>query len=181
MEQLFEQFVREKKFLNNSSDKTILFYRDSWRALHKCFPVLPDQLTRQYLVEFITHMRERGLSPVSCNVYIRGINSFLTWLYENEHLAEHLKMKQLKEEHKVIKTFSEAQLRAIICYKPKTDTQRRLHALLLLLIDTGIRIDEALTLTKDNADLENCLITVTGKGNKERIIPFSMEYRKTLF
>lgn len=181
MEQLFQLFLREKKFLNNSSDKTISFYRDSWRAFCKVFPVLPDQLTRQHLTDFVMHLRERELSPVSCNVYIRGVNSFLTWLYQSEYLPEHLKIKQLKEEQKVIQTFSEAHLRALISYKPKTDTHRRLYALLLMLIDTGIRIDEALTLTRNNVDLDNCLIKVMGKGQKERILPFSMEYRKVLY
>lgn len=181
LDELFTLFCREKKFLQNSTDKTIIFYKHSWRAFNKAFPILPDTLTRQHLTDFVMHMRERQLSPVSCNVYIRGVNSFLTWLYQSEYLPEHLKIKQLKEEQKVIQTFTEAHLRAIITYKAKSDTQRRLHTLLLLLIDTGIRIDEALTLTKNNVDLDNCLVKVMGKGQKERILPFSIEYRKVLY
>lgn len=50
-----------------------------------------------------------------------------------------------------------------------------------LLVDTGIRIEEALTLTTVKVDLDNLIIKVTGKGNKERIVPISFELRKVLF
>ncbi len=67
--------------------------------------------------------------------------------------SEQLRIKKVKEEQKVIQTFSENQLQAVIDFKPKTFAERRLHSLLLLLIDTGIRIDEALTLKRENVDL----------------------------
>ena len=66
-------------------------------------------------------------------------------------------------------------------YKPQTKTEHRLLALLTLLTDTGVRIDEALTVTRLSIDFENLLLTVTGKGNKSRIVPFSIECRKVLF
>lgn len=109
------------------------------------------------------------------------MNSFLTWLYENEYIPDKLRMKQLRVEFNVVQTFTMPHLRAIITYKPKSKTQLRLHTLLLLLIDAGIRIDEALTLTRDKVDLDNYLITVMGKGQKERILPFSVECRKVLY
>jgi integrase/recombinase XerD len=51
----------------------------------------------------------------------------------------------------------------------------------MLLLDTGCRIEEALTLERGRVDLENMLLTVNGKGQKQRIIPFSVELRKVLF
>jgi integrase/recombinase XerD len=80
-----------------------------------------------------------------------------------------------------MKSFSAPQLVAMLSHKPKTFHERRLHTLLLVLLDTGMRINEAITLSRDNIDLENLLITVTGKGNKQRMIPFSLELRKVLF
>jgi site-specific recombinase XerD len=56
-----------------------------------------------------------------------------------------------------------------------------LLALLTLLTDTGVRINEALTLTRGAVDFENLLIDVKGKGSKVRRIPFSLECRKVLF
>jgi site-specific recombinase XerD len=53
-----------------------------------------------------------------------------------------------------------------------------MHAVLCLIIDTGIRINEALSLRRDRIDPDNLLVTVTGKGDEERIVPFSVECRK---
>jgi integrase/recombinase XerD len=55
-----------------------------------------------------------------------------------------------------------------------------LHTLLLTLLDTGTREDEVLSLRVENCNLDDLLLTVTGKGRRERIIPFSMELRRIL-
>src|SRR5205085_2262418 len=44
----------------------------------------------------------------------------------------------------------------------------------------GMRISECLNLTLENIDWDNLLIKVTGKGNKQRILPISIELRKVL-
>lgn len=36
------------------------------------------------------------MKPSTCNVYIRGLNSFLSWLHEYEFITEPLKIKLLK-------------------------------------------------------------------------------------
>jgi integrase len=54
-------------------------------------------------------------------------------------------------------------------------------AILYLLVDTGARINEALTLTRKNIDWDNLLVTLYGKGKKERRIPISLECRKALY
>ena len=49
---------------------------------------------------------------------------------------------------------------------------------MLTLLDTGCRISEALDLRVSDCDLENMLMTLKGKGQKERKVPFSFELRK---
>jgi integrase/recombinase XerD len=50
----------------------------------------------------------------------------------------------------------------------------------IVLIDRGCRIKELLTLKRSDADFDNCIISVIGKGNKERIVPISREARGIL-
>ncbi|MDQ3180626.1 MAG: tyrosine-type recombinase/integrase, partial [Acidobacteriota bacterium] len=180
MTNLFEQFLKERIYIKNVSKNTIIFYRSSFKAYQK---ILGDATlpTKTDLNNFVIGMRAKGISPVSCNTYIRGINSFLTWLYENEHTKERLKIKQLKCEQKIKKTFGQTEIKLIIGYKPKKSWEKKIHVLVLLALDTGSRINELLTLTKQKVDFDNRLITVTGKGNKERIIPISIEMRKILY
>jgi len=51
----------------------------------------------------------------------------------------------------------------------------------LFLFDTGCRITEALTLRVSEIDFNNLLVTLDGKGRKQRVVPFSFELRKALF
>jgi len=69
----------------------------------------------------------------------------------------------------------------MVSWKPKAPCQRRLNLLTLLLLDTGCRITEALTLMVRDVDMENLLITLDGKGRKQRIVPFSFALRRALF
>jgi integrase/recombinase XerD len=50
-----------------------------------------------------------------------------------------------------------------------------------LLLDTGLRISEALGLRKQDIDFDNLVLKVYGKGSKERLVPMSLELRKMLF
>jgi integrase/recombinase XerD len=79
-------------------------------------------------------------------------------------------------------TFTTEQVRRLVHWKPKPKHfhQRRLHLLTLLLLDTGCRITEALTLHVSDVDMDNLLLTLDGKGRKQRIIPFSFGLRKAL-
>ena len=87
----------------------------------------------------------------------------------------------LRTERKLLVTLTDQQLRQLISFKPRTFNQWRIHALVSVILDTGCRVDEVIQLRTGNVDLENLLITVYGKGNKERKVPFSYELRKILF
>ncbi len=179
LDELFERFLKEKTFLAGVSPKTIRSYRQALNAYKR---VCPDSLpTKDSLRDFVIGMREAGLSPGGCNVYIRSINSFLAWLYEAGKISEPLRMKQLPQPKKVVKVFSEAHVQALIRFKPKSRYEWRLYALLCLLIDTGARIDEGLTCLVSNVDLDQLIVKVRGKGDKERLLPISVEMRKILW
>ncbi|MDT5273006.1 MAG: integrase/recombinase XerD [Acidobacteriota bacterium] len=173
MKDLFERFLREKTYLTNISENTVRSYRQAFKHFEK------HSLDKSGVNEFVIGMRQQGLSVGGCNVYIRSINSFLSWCHEQGY--EHLKVKQLKEEKKVIQTFSEDQLKIIYRYKTQGFAEWRCQTILILIMDTGVRIEEALSLKTESVDLNSLVITVTGKGNKQRVVPISVECRKTLF
>jgi integrase/recombinase XerD len=121
-------------------------------------------------------MREKGLKATGCNSAIRAINAYLKWS-GSPHRVQYL-----REDHRVLPTFSLLEVQKLLRYRPRPRNrcQRRLHLLVLVLLDTGCRIDEVLTLRVADCDLDNLLFTVTGKGRKQRKIPFSFELRRHL-
>jgi integrase/recombinase XerD len=189
LDNLFNQFLRERQYIQNASPHTIEFYRFRYAAFAKALagePLISEDcsqvlLGKNHLTRFVIWMREKGFSPANCNAHIRGINPFFTWLHVNGLLTEHLKMPHLKQEQRVMKSLTDAHLKAIVFYKPQSYEEHRLHAILCLLIDTGARISEAFDLKRDGIDFNNLLICLKGKGNKERLVPMSLDLRKVLW
>jgi site-specific recombinase XerD len=179
---LFELFLKEKQYVKNVSPLTIKAFRLTWLRWNRCMEnVDVETLNKPLLTDFIIKLRQTGNKDTTCNKTIREMNSFLTWLHENDYTKDHLKMKQLRTEKTVHEDFTDIEIQMFLNWKPKRFTHWRLYTLICTLVDTGIRIDEALTLQRSKIDLDNMLLTVYGKGRKERVVPFSVELRKVLW
>jgi integrase len=87
----------------------------------------------------------------------------------------------MREPEFVPVVFTDDQVTHLVNWRPRGVRDRRLHLLVLLLLDTGARISEVLSLRVADIDFENFLLTLTGKGRKQRRVPFSLELRRTLF
>jgi integrase/recombinase XerD len=176
----FTEFIRERQYLHNVSPATISWYSHAFKWLPSESPTQHD------LKDTVLRMREKGLKETGCNAAIRAINAYLHWNSGAERKCgpgcTHPRISQLKEPQNVLPTLTEAQIRMLVHWKPKAKHfyERRVHLLALLLLDTGCRITEALTLRVGDVDLENMLITFDGKGRKQRIVPFSFAMRKAL-
>ena len=70
---MFEQFIRERRYITNVSPRTIEWYRESFKWLQIENPTHSD------LTEFVIRMREAGLKATSCNNRIRAVNAYLKW------------------------------------------------------------------------------------------------------
>jgi integrase/recombinase XerD len=184
---LFDQFLRERRYLKNVSPKTITWYETSWKSFLatqtpglKGATVAPDILTRHHLNAFVVALRDRGVRPVTVNTWLRAINAFCRWLHEEGVIRERVSLRPLKLEKRFVKTLDETALRAIITFRPKGYPQWRVHTAVCTILDTGCRINEVLTARVRDFDFDNLLLTVVGKGDKQRIVPISFELRKRL-
>jgi site-specific recombinase XerD len=57
----------------------------------------------------------------------------------------------------------------------------RIHPLTCALLDTGCRVQELLDARVEDFDMDDLLVTVVGKGDKQCRIPFSIDLRRILF
>ena len=179
---LFDQFLKERTYLKNVTDRTLVWYRVAFKnyaavTAHEAV-ALPTKATLQH---FVVTLRERGIKPVTCNTYVGAMNAFCGWLHEEGHARERVKLPKLRVERRLLTLLDDAQMRVLIGYKPKTFRQARVHLAVLLILDTGLRISEALHLRTQDADCDNLVLKVFGKGQKERLVPFSLELRRRLY
>ena len=176
----FSEFIRERQLLYNVSPATVSWYRHAFKWLPSESPTQVD------LKDTVLRMREAGLKETGCNAVLRAVNAYLHWSSGSERKCgagcTHPRIAQLKEPQNVLPTLTEAQVKLIVNWKPRAKSfyDRRLHLLALFLLDTGCRISEALSLRVSDVDLENMLATLSGKGRKERIVPFSFALRKAV-
>lgn len=180
---LENQFITQGVYLRGWSPKTVETYRLSLAAFSRALAGLtePASISPARLSQFVVWMRDQRLTHGGCNVRIRSVNSYLGWLREAGHLPEHLRIKLLPNPPKPHTTFSDADLRGLLNYRPVTWSQRRAWTLAILLLDTGMRISEALSLEREHVDLDALVLSVIGKGSRIRLVPISVEGRKSLF
>ena len=115
------------------------------------------------------------MSAISVNCYLRHMRAFWKWA------KLEVKIPRLKEEQKILATFSREQVAKLVHWKPVGRNQIRAHAIALVALDTGMRISELLGLARKDVDFDNLVFLVHGKGNKQRLVPVSIELRKVLF
>jgi len=180
---LQQKFIAERRYLKNVSPATLEWYGTSFTAFR---PVMADAThegaLKPALREGVMRLMTNGVAPVSVNTYLRCWNAFLRWMHTEGHVATLLKIPKLPEEKKTVPMLTPEEARRLIAFTPGGLNERRVYTIAMLIMDTGLRIDECLNLHKPDIDLDNLLIMVRkGKGRKQRIIPFSIPMRKLVF
>ncbi len=108
---------------------------------------------------------------------------FGNWLREENPIRTDpfAKLKRPKLPKPVIQILSEEEIKTLIdAINPATFLGARQYAIVLLLLDTGIRASELCTLTLGHTYLDENKTLVRGKGEKERIVPFANAVKQAI-
>jgi site-specific recombinase XerD len=144
---LFEKFTRERNILN-VSPATLDGYSWAWKAFGDAFLGRAKEITKDELTTHVAKLRDGGMKAVTLNTYARTVSAFLKWANDEGHAAKLVRIPRLKEEKKVIAAFTSSQTEKIVALRPKSARDRRSHVMMCLLLDTGMRIAEALSLER---------------------------------
>ncbi len=122
--------------------------------------------------------RHPGSRATSANRRLTVFKRFFRWALR-EHLADAdptLKLHNARQALRVPKSLSEAQVEALLA-APDVDKPLGLRdrAMLELLYACGLRVSELVTLKTVQVGLAESCLRVTGKGSKERLVPFGEE------
>lgn len=139
-----------------------------------------DMVTHDCVYAFLDWLRvERKCCTSTCNLRLAALKSFLYFAaVENPALmAVYLDIKQIpagKEPRKKASYLTKPALKAVMAQPdPKRPKGMRNRFIMIMLYDTGARIQELLDITvKDlNLEIETPCVYLHGKGNKVRCIP----------
>lgn len=179
-------YTRYLKLERNYSPHTLDAYqRDLRWLLDYCenVGVHPKDMQLKDLELFAGQLHEHHIGPTSQARILSGVRSFYrflvldgyieqdpTELLESPHLGEHLPEVLSTEEVDMIEN-------SIDLSKPEG---QRNKAIIEVLFSCGLRVSELVNLQLSNLYLDEGFIRVTGKGNKERLVPISPKAIKEL-
>ena len=136
-----------------------------------------DQSTEADLREY-AGVRHAGSQATSSNRRLTVFKRYFRWALR-EHLLgadPTLKLLSAKQALRVPKTLSEAQVEALLS-APDVESSLGLRdrTMLELMYASGLRVSELVTLKTVHLSLDEGALRVTGKGAKERLLPFGEE------
>lgn len=181
-----DRLIRQR----HSSDHTIAAYRDTWRLLlgyaAATLGSAPSQLDLANLdapliAGFLDHLEhDRGNSVRTRNARLAAIHSLFRFaaLAHPEHaetISRVLAIPPKRFDRALITYLAEPEVDALLAScDQSTWTGRRDHALLLLLVQTGLRVSELIGLTGTDVHLgRGAHVACHGKGRKDRITPLT--------
>ena len=128
---------------------------------------------------FIYLKKERGNSSASVNRKLYCLKNFYNWLLRNDVIQKNPLQycDRMKEPKTLPHYLTPQQQEALILAAQNGDVHHLIRAyskeraflLILLLLDCGLRIQEACSLKVEDINLEDGTLRITGKGDKQRM------------
>ena len=116
--------------------------------------------------------------------YFREVRCFFNWLVDGRYLRDNpfRGIKNVRLPQRIVEPFSPADIAQLMAAcDSATALGLRDRAMVLCLLDTGLRCSELVQLSLDDLDLDTRRLRVRhGKGNKQRVVPFAARCRAAL-
>jgi integrase/recombinase XerC len=139
-----------------------------------------EDLDLELVRDWLWRSSEKGLTKTTLARKSAAVRSFTAWLHKNGKLASDpgLKLRSPKASRTLPKVLSREAMSGIFDkLEPlaTADNPAGMQDLLMveLLYGSGIRVSELVGLNLEDIDYGRKILRVTGKGNKQRMVPYS--------
>ena len=141
-----------------------------------------ETLQPEQLRAFTAAEHRRGLSPKSLQRRLSACRSFFQWLLKNGRIALNpaAAIKAPKAPRKLPQVLDADEATRLVEVPTDVKLGLRDRALLELFYSSGLRLAELCALRWRDLDLGNGLVTVLGKGSKQRSVPVGSHARAAL-
>jgi integrase/recombinase XerC len=172
-----EQFLLCLRDERGLSARTLSAYRRDLERLSEELSHLsidePGRVSEHDIRRFIARLHRQGLGGRSIQRLLSATRSFYRWLMR-EGLAGHNPAAQVrapKTARKLPGTLDTDTVARLLDIRDNGPLALRDKAIMELFYSSGLRLSELASLRWDQVDVASGLITVTGKGNKTRVVP----------
>ena len=187
METYFHDFLTMLRVERNVSTHTMDAYK---RDINQYLMYLGDldikklsDVKSTHIRDYIRVLSDGGMAPASISRIISSIRSYYRFLSSENILDENpvLLINNPKLPKKLPDVLSEKEISLIInAIQESSQFYQRDKAIIELLYSCGIRVTELCNLEMSSLFIDEDLIRVMGKGNKERLLPLGIRSKKYL-
>lgn len=150
------------------------------RGLGKIFKDIKVDDVKSWILD----LTERQIGKRSIKRKISSLKSFYAWMYLQKKVDSDPfeYVHSPKATHALPDFFSEKEIDDLLTANEKrTDKLKdRDQALLMLMFASGLRASEVVNLTFNQVDFDNRIMKVSGKGNKDRLVPFTNSAKEAM-
>ena len=186
---MIDQFLNYLRFERNASPQTVQTYEEALREfesyiLHKENRLSLASVDTDLIRDWMESLMDKGNTASTINKQLSALRSFYRFSLKRnlvKHDPAHC-VTGPKKSKPLPQFLRESEMDRLLDDLEWSDIYNNVRArtILLLFYETGLRRSELVGLDDEDIDFSACQLKVTGKRNKQRIIPFGEELRSEL-
>lgn len=133
----------------------------------------PASVTEHHVRALVARRHRQGLKGKSLQRMLSSVRGFFRWALR-EHIAEQnpaVSVRAPKSPRHLPGTLDVESIERLLDIRDESPVATRDKAIMELFYSSGLRLSELSTLTWSQLDLGSGIVTVTGKGNRSRMVP----------
>jgi integrase/recombinase XerC len=172
-----DKFIRHLEYERRLSKLTCKHYRRDLNALSEYCDSIDlnkwDQVDDDHLRSVSAGWFRRGLAPRSIQRRLSAIRMFFRFLLREKHVKKNpvQTVRAPKAGKRLPENLDADRMAKLLDIPGEGPLVARDRAVLELLYSSGLRLAELTDLNIGDVDMADCTVRVTGKGNKDRIVP----------
>jgi integrase/recombinase XerC len=182
-------FLDYLQYERNYSEETIKSYREDLRqfeefAREEIGDSAPSEVKAELVREWIVSLMDKGYTSTSINRKLSSLRSFYKFLLRRGEVTVNPLQKVVgpKNKRPLPAFLKESEMDKLLDEVDFGEGFKgcRDHMIIEMFYATGMRLSELIGLDDKDVDFSSSLIKVTGKRNKQRLIPFDEELKITM-
>ena len=187
---IVDQFLNYLRYERNRSPRTVQLYGENLRDFETYIQGVDDCLTLQtvdadVIRGWMEFLMDEGKKPTTVNLALSAVRTFYRYALSRNLVSKDPAhgVTGPKKSKPLPQFVREAEMNCLLDEKLSLDSSYnnvRARTIIILFYETGIRLAELVGLNDEDIDLDTMQLKVTGKRDKQRIVPFGEELAQML-
>lgn len=179
----FVRHLRVERCLSENTWQTYRYHLAGYISFLAMCGRTPLTATRDDVLSYREHKKNSGIKSASIFGIAIAIRQFHRFLFTNGHTANDPTkgMRLPKFKQRLPQPLSVNDMEKLLSLPTGNKFNLiRNQSMLELMYATGMRVSELINLKHEQVNMDECLVRIIGKGDKERIVPFGQKAKDAL-